>query len=72
MRVGVKGVFFPNRGHVGLDPKHVTIAEVLKTVGYKTKAVGKWHLGDEKEFLPTNQGFDAYFEIGRASCRERV
>lgn len=62
-RVGVGGVFFPNRGHVGLDPKHVTIAEVLKTVGYKTKAVGKWHLGDEKEFLPTNQGFDSYYGI---------
>jgi arylsulfatase A len=62
-RVGVRGVFFPNRGHVGLDPKHVTIAEVLKTVGYKTKAVGKWHLGDEKEFLPTNQGFDSYYGI---------
>jgi arylsulfatase A len=62
-RVGVKGVFFPNRGHVGLDPKHVTVAEVLKTVGYKTKAVGKWHLGDEKEFLPTNQGFDSYYGI---------
>jgi len=62
-RVGVGGVFFPNRGHVGLAPKHVTIAEVLKTVGYKTKAVGKWHLGDEKEFLPTNQGFDSYYGI---------
>ena len=62
-RVGVGGVFFPNRGHVGLDPKHVTIAEVLKTVGYRTKAVGKWHLGDEKEFLPTNQGFDSYYGI---------
>lgn len=62
-RVGVPGVFFPNRGHHGLDPKHVTVAEVLKTVGYKTKAVGKWHLGDESEFLPTNQGFDSYYGI---------
>ncbi len=62
-RVGVRGVFFPNRGHNGLDPKHVTIAEMLKTVGYATKAVGKWHLGDEKEFLPTNQGFDSYYGI---------
>lgn len=62
-RVGVTGVFFPNKGHTGLAPKHVTMAEVLKTVGYNTKAVGKWHLGDEKEFLPTNQGFDSYFGI---------
>ena len=61
-RVGVGGVFWPNRNH-GLAPGHVTIAEMLKTVGYKTKAVGKWHLGDEPEFLPTNQGFDSYYGI---------
>ncbi len=61
--VGVPGVFFPNRGHKGLDPKHQTIAEALKSVGYSTKAVGKWHLGDKKEFLPTNQGFDSYYGI---------
>ena len=62
-RVGVKGVFFPNRGKQGLDPKHVTIAEMLKEVGYKTAAVGKWHLGDHVDFLPTNQGFDSYYGI---------
>jgi arylsulfatase A len=62
-RVGVPGVFFPNMGHKGLSPKYVTIAEMLKTIGYKTKAVGKWHLGDEEEFLPTNQGFDSYYGI---------
>ena len=62
-RVGVNGVFFPNRGHNGLNPKYVTIAEVLKSVGYATAAVGKWHLGDEIQFLPTHQGFDSYFGI---------
>ena len=62
-RVGVGGVFFPNRGQTGLAPEHVTIAEVLKTVGYRTKAVGKWHLGDEPDYLPTNQGFDSYYGI---------
>lgn len=61
--VGVPGVFFPNRGHKGLSPEHVTIAESLRDVGYATKAVGKWHLGDHIEFLPTNQGFDSYFGI---------
>ena len=35
-RMGVESVFFPNRGAEGLAPKHVTIAEVLKTVGYPT------------------------------------
>lgn len=62
-RVGVPGVFFPNRGHSGLDPKHVTIAETLKGAGYATACIGKWHLGDELEFLPTNQGFDSYYGI---------
>ena len=62
-RVGVAGVFFPNRGHNGLDPKHVTLAETLKGAGYATGAVGQWHLGDHIEFLPTNQGFDSYYGI---------
>ncbi|MDF7824803.1 sulfatase [Pontiellaceae bacterium B12227] len=61
-RVGVPGVFWPNRNH-GLDPKHTTMAESLKAAGYATAAVGKWHLGDEPRFLPTNQGFDSYFGI---------
>ncbi len=62
-RLGIRSVLFPSRGWGGLSPEHVTIAEVLKTVGYKTKAVGKWHLGDEPEYLPTNQGFDSYYGI---------
>jgi len=44
-QVGVSGVFFPNRGSHGLAPEHFTIAELLKSVGYKTLAAGKWHLG---------------------------
>ncbi len=47
----------------GLNPQEVTIAEVLKTVGYKTGMFGKWHLGDQPEFLPTRQGFDEFFGI---------
>ncbi|MEX2592854.1 MAG: sulfatase [Anditalea sp.] len=49
--------------HKGLNPKERTIAEVLKEVGYETAIVGKWHLGDQPEFLPTRQGFDSYFGI---------
>lgn len=63
MSVGVPGVFWPNRGSKGLSPEYLTIAEVLKTAGYTTMAVGKWHLGDEPQFLPTNQGFDGYYGI---------
>ena len=47
----------------GLNPDEVTIAEVLKSVGYKTGIFGKWHLGDQPEFLPTRQGFDEFFGI---------
>ncbi len=55
-------VFFPNSAG-GLPPEEITIAEILKKKGYKTAAIGKWHLGHLPEFLPTNQGFDSYFGI---------
>jgi arylsulfatase A len=61
-RVGVTGVFFPNSPG-GLDPEHFTIAELLKSAGYKTLAAGKWHLGDEPQYLPTNQGFDSFYGV---------
>jgi arylsulfatase A-like enzyme len=47
----------------GLHPDEITIAEVLKNAGYNTSIIGKWHLGDQAEFLPTRQGFDEYFGI---------
>ena len=47
----------------GLNPAEWTIAEVLKQRGYTTAIVGKWHLGDQPEFLPTRQGFDTFFGI---------
>jgi arylsulfatase A len=47
----------------GLNPAEITLAEILKAVGYKTGIFGKWHLGDQPEFLPTRQGFDEYFGI---------
>jgi arylsulfatase A-like enzyme len=47
----------------GLHPDEITIAEVLKERGYVTCCIGKWHLGDQPEFLPTRQGFDDYFGI---------
>jgi len=48
---------------IGLNPSEVTIAEVLKSVGYATMLIGKWHLGDQAVFLPTRQGFDQYWGI---------
>ena len=61
-RVSVPGVYFPGQS-VGLNPTEVTVAERLKEKGYATQMVGKWHLGDQPEFLPTRQGFDHYLGI---------
>jgi len=47
----------------GLNPDEITIAELLKPQGYATACIGKWHLGDQPEFLPTRQGFDYYYGI---------
>lgn len=55
-------VLFP-ANDVGLSPNEVTLAEVLKTAGYTTALIGKWHLGDQPEFLPCQQGFDYYFGL---------
>lgn len=61
-RISVPGVFFPGQAE-GLHPDEITIAERLKEQGYATACIGKWHLGDQPEFLPTRQGFDQYFGI---------
>jgi arylsulfatase A len=56
------GVLFPpNR--IGLHPDEVTLAEVAKSRGYATMAIGKWHVGHRPEFLPRRQGFDHYFGL---------
>jgi len=47
----------------GLNPDEITIADILKKRGYATACIGKWHLGDQPQFLPTRQGFDYYFGI---------
>lgn len=47
----------------GLHPDELTIAELLKTGGYATACIGKWHLGFQEPFLPHNQGFDHYFGL---------
>ena len=55
-------VLFPGND-VGLNPNEVTVAEVLKEAGYATAIIGKWHLGDQPEFLPNRQGFDLHFGL---------
>ena len=55
-------VLFPGMG-VGLNPAEVTIASLLQAHGYATMMVGKWHCGDQPEFLPTRHGFDHWFGL---------
>jgi arylsulfatase A len=60
---GSPGHVLYSRSLHGLAPDEITIAEVLKERGYATACIGKWHLGDAPEFLPTRQGFDSYLGI---------
>ncbi len=48
----------------GLSPDETTIATALNNTGYRTKCIGKWHLGHAEEgFMPTSHGFDSYFGL---------
>jgi arylsulfatase A-like enzyme len=61
-RVSLPHVLHP-AARVGLNPEERTLPERLKERGYATMCIGKWHLGDQPEFLPTKHGFDHYFGI---------
>ncbi|MBC2603176.1 sulfatase family protein [Puniceicoccus vermicola] len=59
---GSNPVLFPGDA-VGLRSTESTIATQLKSASYATKIIGKWHCGDQPDFLPTRHGFDEYFGI---------
>jgi arylsulfatase A-like enzyme len=61
-RVSLPNVIFP-ACPTGLSAKEHTVASLLKQQGYRTMAIGKWHLGDQPEFLPTRRGFDRYLGL---------
>ncbi len=44
----------------GLDLNETTLADRLKSLGYATACVGKWHLGSKPQFRPTKRGFDEF------------
>ena len=60
IRTGLTKVGLPG-AKLGLQPEDPTIAELLKPLGYATGQLGKNHLGDRDEFLPTMHGFDEFF-----------
>ncbi|NNJ24948.1 sulfatase family protein [Alienimonas chondri] len=68
---GSRRVLFQDSAR-GLPQSEVTIAEVLKTKGYATACVGKWHLGHLPEYLPTAQGFDLYYGIPYSNDMDRI
>jgi arylsulfatase A-like enzyme len=61
-RVSLPGVLFPGSRN-GINAEEHTVAELVKAQGYATMCIGKWHLGDQPEFLPTRHGFDHYFGL---------
>jgi arylsulfatase A-like enzyme len=61
-RVNVPRVLWPNLPG-GLPTEEITIADMLNQQGYATACIGKWHLGDQPQYLPMSQGFDQYYGI---------
>ena len=62
IRAGINGALMPeSKG--GLGAHETTIADVLKSAGYRTGMAGKWHLGNKPGFFPTEHGFDSYFGL---------
>ena len=64
-RNGVMANPAPDAGQsdFGLPDSEITLAEALKTAGYATTCIGKWHLGHISQFLPRRHGFDEYYGI---------
>jgi arylsulfatase A len=61
-RTHTQGAYFPH-SKTGMSLDEVTLANAFKGAKYTTKCIGKWHLGDAPEYLPTNRGFDSYFGV---------
>ncbi len=49
---------------LGLDPREITIGDVLRRAGYATGVVGKWDMGQAKRYLPLQRGFDFFYGHG--------
>lgn len=76
-RTGVTQVLFPTNGiesvvnarlvtdgaALALPKNEITLGQAMKTGGYRTCCIGKWHLGDMKGFRPHERGFDHYMGL---------
>jgi arylsulfatase A len=71
VRSGMNHVLFPNSER-GLPPGEVTLARILRDHGYRTAMAGKWHLGHESPYLPTDHGFETYFGIPYSNDMDKL
>ena len=54
--------YFPSSVE-GMNLDEKTLADILKPSGYKSMAIGKWHLGNPPQYLPTSRGFDSFYGV---------
>ncbi len=71
IRSGMNHVLFPHSER-GLPPEEITLARILRDHGYRTAMAGKWHLGHESPYLPTDHGFDTYFGIPYSNDMDKL
>ncbi len=58
---GLAGNASSQEGHSGMPTEKITIAEIMKSNGYQTAHIGKWHIGYTEETMPLGQGFEYSF-----------
>jgi arylsulfatase A len=61
-RSGTTGAFSPTT-LTGTSLDETLLSNLFHDRGYKTKAIGKWHLGHHPDYLPTSRGFDSYYGV---------
>lgn len=61
-RSHTEGAYGP-ASKTGMDLDEKTLADILKTAGYRSMCIGKWHLGFPPPYLPANRGFDAFLGV---------
>lgn len=62
LRMGTAGAFGPGSKD-GTSVEETFLSNLFHDKGYKTKAIGKWHLGSAPEYLPTKRGFDSFYGV---------
>jgi arylsulfatase len=61
-RSGTTGAFGPHAVS-GTSLDETLLSNLFRAKGYKTMSIGKWHLGDAPQYLPTNRGFDSFYGV---------